>query len=187
MVWSDMTLSQLLVFLSMLFTNTQPYDIPRFMDAIVATDGGNPLTWYTPRVDFFTPPGAPSIPWKGVTNCWPPVYSGVIVINPKHANSPGMPMTVLHELVHLQNNCYGSEYAAVMASYEAMAYMGRKQDIIYALYEGILTIQAEKLPAHIIDEYYSRPLWVMLYGDLTEYPNLSRILVDIGVREGEQK
>ena len=171
----------IIILVTMLTGYTQPFSVEQYLSAIVETGHGNELHWYTPRVEYYLPHGVPSTV-KGATNCWPPVYSGRVYVNPRLTEVEAQ-ATIVHELVHLANNCHGSEYDTEMAAMDAMAYLGMTDAVIVNL---IAKMQGrDDLPRYIEMEYYTRPAYTMLFGDITNYTYLYRMLEYIGIRERE--
>ena len=154
--------------------------VTQLLGAIVATGHGQELTWYTPRIEYYLPEGVPAN-IKGVTQCWPPVYSGVAYINPRLSEEEQLE-TAIHELIHLANNCHGSESATDLATADVLAYLGERDTLLRFISRKAEGCYAPTLPEHIAMEYYCVPLWEIARGDLAEYPYLLGVLEEIGVR-----
>ena len=156
------------------------YTVAQLLAAIVATGHGQELTWYTPRIEYYLPKGAPA-GVKGATNCWPPVYSGVAYINPDLPEDERLE-TAIHELIHLANNCHGAEHDVELATADVLAYLGERDTLLRFISRKAEGCYAPTLPEHIAMEYYCVPLWEIARGDLAEYPYLLEVLQEIGVR-----
>lgn len=149
--------------------------------AIVATGHGEELYWYTPRVEIAPLPGAPS-GWKGATSCWPPVHSGVVYLNPQLPEDERLPV-IVHELIHLSNNCHGAEWATELAVMDVLAYMGETGEL-----ERFISMKIEgcydtlSLPGRIVEEYYCKPVKTMMVGDIAKYTYLVYYLERLGLR-----
>ena len=175
----------ILMLLTSVFTGVvQPYDVNIFSDAIVQTGHGEAL-WYTPRVATTPLKNAP-YGWKGATSCFPPIYSGVIYINPK-LDKNEIPITVMHELIHLHNGCRGAEYITELETLDVLAFLNRKQDVFLDLIIKLKGAGRKDLPYSIIKEYYLKPVNYILYNKSlkNEYPYLYNLIIDIGLIERE--
>lgn len=195
-----MNIIQLIAILATMFHGqTQPYDVHKFLEAITATGQGittsidgithdRVLWWYMPEVKIKGIRGAPE-GWLSGASCQT-IIGGVIYLNPETEGDNGIPMNVMHELVHLANNCSLEEQDAILRSLDVMAYMGRDQDVILDLLRMMQVVQDLSTRSDLTDDqrnvlrdYYQRPLYRILRDDLVEYPYLAGMLYDLGILE----
>lgn len=176
----------LVILLSMTLPTYPTVTVDEAMAAIVETGHGNELFWYTPRVEYYLPHSVPSTV-RGATNCWPPVYSGVVYINPRFPKS-SQSVTIAHEMTHLQTDCNNTELDAELSAMDALAYLGRDADVIRNVIERMdgCIHPPRHLSNDIVKRYYCDVAYTILYtnvhGDTTnKYPYLYEVMVDIGV------
>jgi hypothetical protein len=171
----------LIILISLYLPASPPAEIDQFSDAIVASNHGSELWWYTPRIVHQNISGAPS-GWRAATLC-SPYWGGVVYLNPA-IDDVEQPADIMHELVHLHNNCFGSETYTELASWDALAYLGRDDDVIHAITRRLQGYDDNSLPNVIRNDYYVKPIdTITSYNISQKYPYLYETLVDIGIIE----